>query len=51
MAAKIKVTLHYDEADDEALHTSLKLTLPKKWTTGPSDKVRDVSADSSFASD
>jgi len=39
--SKIKVTLHYDEPEDESVHTSLKFTLPKKWTSGPSDKVRD----------
>ena len=41
--SKVKVTLHYDEPDNEDLHTSLKITLPKKWAAGPTDKIRDVS--------
>ena len=34
-----KVFVHYEEGVDEALHTTLKITLPKKWMNGPISKI------------
>ena len=35
----MKVTLNFQDCADDALHTSLKITLPKKWPAGPSEKL------------
>ena len=34
-AASWQVFIHYEEPAAEALHQTLKITLPKKWITGP----------------
>ena len=31
----MKVFIHYEEPAAEALHQTLKITLPKKWISGP----------------
>jgi hypothetical protein len=36
----MKVKIHYQIGEDDSLHTSLKLTLPKKWEKGPTDKIK-----------
>ena len=36
----MKVKIHYQVPADDSLHTSLKLTLPKKWVSGPTDKIK-----------
>ena len=35
----MKVTLNFQDTADDALHTSLKITLPKKWPAGPTEKL------------
>lgn len=35
----MKVLLHYENNDNEELHKSLKITLPKSWKTGPTSKL------------
>jgi len=38
----MRVFLHYEEGADEAHHMTLKLTLPSKWKTGPTKKLKDT---------
>ena len=38
----MRVFLHYEEGDDEAHHMTLKLTLPSKWKTGPTEKLKET---------
>lgn len=35
----MKVVLHYEDNEDSSLHKSLRITLPKKWKTGPSSRL------------
>jgi len=35
----MKVTLKFEESEDEALHMTLRLTLPKKYVNGPTKEV------------
>ena len=37
----MKVFLNYTDNTDETLHKTLKITLPKKWKTGPTSKLLD----------
>jgi len=39
IAANMKVTLKYEETEDEALHMTLRLTLTKKYISGPTKDV------------
>jgi len=41
----MKITLRYEEADEKELHMTLRLTLPKKYQTGPSKDVVKLFAD------
>ena len=38
----MKVFIHYEEPAAEALHQTLKITLPKKWITGPVRNLIDT---------
>ena len=37
----MKVLLHYEDNENMDLYKSLKITLPKKWKTGPTQKILD----------
>eukprot|EP00527_Entomoneis_sp_CCMP2396_P007806 CAMPEP_0198143618 /NCGR_PEP_ID=MMETSP1443-20131203/8570_1 /TAXON_ID=186043 /ORGANISM="Entomoneis sp., Strain CCMP2396" /LENGTH=302 /DNA_ID=CAMNT_0043806881 /DNA_START=39 /DNA_END=944 /DNA_ORIENTATION=+ len=37
----MKVLIHYEDNEDNSLYKSLKITLPKSWKTGPSQKLLD----------
>eukprot|EP00523_Entomoneis_sp_CCMP467_P010482 CAMPEP_0168729894 /NCGR_PEP_ID=MMETSP0724-20121128/6449_1 /TAXON_ID=265536 /ORGANISM="Amphiprora sp., Strain CCMP467" /LENGTH=302 /DNA_ID=CAMNT_0008776813 /DNA_START=30 /DNA_END=938 /DNA_ORIENTATION=- len=37
----MKVLIHYEDNEDTELFKSLKITLPKKWKTGPVQKLLD----------
>jgi hypothetical protein len=37
----MKVLLHYEDNESTELHKTLKITLPKSWTTGPTSKLLD----------
>ena len=37
----MKVLIHYEDNENSELHKSLKITLPKKWKTGPTHKLLD----------
>ena len=39
--ATMKVLLHYEDIDDIELYKSLKITLPKSWRTGPTQRLLD----------
>ena len=47
----MKVFLHYEENESKLLHKSLKITLPKKWKTGPTSKLLEFAVESYNASD
>ncbi len=47
----MKVFLHYNETDDDSLHKTLKITLPKSWKNGPTSKLLDQFVESYNASD
>jgi hypothetical protein len=38
----MKLYVHYEEGASEDLHTTLKLTLPKKWVSQPILQVLEV---------
>lgn len=38
----MKVYIHYDDTDDETKHTTLKIKVPKKWRSGPIDRLKKV---------
>ena len=40
--SKVKITVTYNEPDDEKLHKTFKTALPKPWLNAKSDKLRDV---------
>lgn len=51
----MKVLLHYEDNDNTELHKSLRITLPKKWKTGPtslllSQFVESYNENETFAS-
>lgn len=35
----MKVFVHYQDNDDESKHKTLKITMPKSWKNGPTDKL------------
>ena len=35
----MKVFLRYEDNDDESTHKTLKITLPKSWTSGPTSRL------------
>ena len=37
----LKVFLHYEDNQNKLLHKSLKITLPKKWKSGPNKLYSD----------
>ena len=47
----MKVFLHYEESEDESLHKTLKITLPKSWKNGPTSKLLNQFVESYNASD
>jgi broad-specificity NMP kinase len=47
----MKVLLHYKETEDESLHKTLKITLPKSWKNGPTSKLLDQFVESYNSSD
>jgi len=47
----MKVFLHYEDNESKLLHKSLKITLPKKWKTGPTSKLLEFAVESYNASD
>ena len=47
----MKVFLHYEGNEDKSLHKSLKITLPKKWKSGPINKLLEFGVESYNASE
>lgn len=42
----MKVFLHYEDNDDSSLHKTLKITLPKSWKTGHTNKLLNLFVES-----
>ena len=38
----MKVYIHYEDCEDEERHTTLKIKVPKKWRSGPVEKLKNV---------
>ena len=47
----MKVFLHYEDNEDKSFHKSLKITLPKKWKSGPINKLLEFGVESYNASE
>mmetsp|Transcript_410 Transcript_410/g.958 ORF Transcript_410/g.958 Transcript_410/m.958 type:complete len:579 (-) Transcript_410:265-2001(-) len=45
MAPAMKVTLKWEEGSDEASHSVIKLTLPRKWKEGPTLQLKETFVD------
>ena len=41
-SVKMKVYIHYEDCEDEERHTTLKIKVPKKWRSGPVEKLKNV---------
>lgn len=42
MAPVMRLTLRWEEGDDEKLHTTLKIKLPRAWKEGPTSNLKNL---------